>query len=871
MEPYTKEAIARAEAMDKLHTSSDAAEALAQQSESKKPKEYYEYDLVGIVVHQGTAQCGHYYSFIKERVPLEEGQKPGRWLEFNDTKVTLFDPDRIPYECYGGKEKVKVYDREKGCSVFAKRYKSNNAYLLVYQRVMADVDELRPKKVVSKVDAKNEPDAATSPDVKGKEPAEVAVDDVGREGEEEEEEEEEDLGAQPSERKVDDEDSSFDSLTPNVSASSLVALAQNEKESGANDNQAAVTAAPPTEKNHLDGGVLKDSPGFLALLFIARLKRQQRAKMLAEKKRQRDEQRRKYLAGETNSIVPEDIVNSIWGENREFLLQKYIHGTDFFRFIWDICNLYSNTTTTVQQQKESKASRKGKKSRKKPKKSIQTDDKVAKSLSMLSTKFATEFMLDIGSRSKEDPLYDIWMYHLQRLYTNDIDACHWLLRMLCEIDAKNNHLVNILLRCPFAKVRQSFVDLLVHVMKQVVEGEREYYIIEARRAKEVRKKERQKQKGSKKTSKKKSTEKEANTGKENTAEQQKSPAQQNGPQSYVIALIERLFEMLPTVQIYMRHAKEFFYIFRDFASLGKQELQYLILRRTPKEFVQFYMQTGRFESSGEDEPRYGRGGVLSRTRATNGTRYKRPMGMGILHAGRLHAPNLTGLCQFLALCICSCSTNSSTTPPSTIGYTTPAKAERQPQTKESAAKDKPQGVAKDPNADLTLLTMHKNDRDLVIGKEFLARLVKDQINLLPVAQIMQHWAWEDKRNSKVFITVLTDGISGAKMESVRPYFQVLLKLLVLEDSVELQEWRVSFSLGTIFKIITNKMTSKECVKQCIKFIKTMSETSPPVRKWLRQRKSAWNVILDMETVEPSNNTSGGSGLRRGIFGRFYPG
>ena len=30
----------------------------------KYPKEYYEYKLTGIVVHTGTADSGHYYSFI---------------------------------------------------------------------------------------------------------------------------------------------------------------------------------------------------------------------------------------------------------------------------------------------------------------------------------------------------------------------------------------------------------------------------------------------------------------------------------------------------------------------------------------------------------------------------------------------------------------------------------------------------------------------------------------------------------------------------------------------------------------------------------------------------------------------------------------
>jgi ubiquitin C-terminal hydrolase len=37
-----------------------------------RPDAYYHYDLVGVVVHSGTAFAGHYYSYIKER----DGDKP---------------------------------------------------------------------------------------------------------------------------------------------------------------------------------------------------------------------------------------------------------------------------------------------------------------------------------------------------------------------------------------------------------------------------------------------------------------------------------------------------------------------------------------------------------------------------------------------------------------------------------------------------------------------------------------------------------------------------------------------------------------------------------------------------------------------------
>lgn len=68
--------------------------------------ENYEFDLVGVTVHTGTADGGHYYSFIKERDSDKKMSGVDRWFLFNDAEVKLFDPSQIAAECFGGEMTV---------------------------------------------------------------------------------------------------------------------------------------------------------------------------------------------------------------------------------------------------------------------------------------------------------------------------------------------------------------------------------------------------------------------------------------------------------------------------------------------------------------------------------------------------------------------------------------------------------------------------------------------------------------------------------------------------------------------------------------------------------------------------------------------
>ncbi|CAM9133056.1 unnamed protein product, partial [Ascophyllum nodosum] len=130
----------------------------------------YLYNLVGILVHEGVSNEGHYYSYIRDRgrnayqggdgksqvdgasgsssnsngsgagfmEGLErgvsvgsDGVEEGSWFKFNDHMVTPFDPREIETTCFGG-----VAVSTSGVSTTVEHERTSNAFLLFYEKAV---------------------------------------------------------------------------------------------------------------------------------------------------------------------------------------------------------------------------------------------------------------------------------------------------------------------------------------------------------------------------------------------------------------------------------------------------------------------------------------------------------------------------------------------------------------------------------------------------------------------------------------------------------------------------------------------------------------------------------------------------------------
>jgi ubiquitin carboxyl-terminal hydrolase 34 len=101
---------------------------------------------VGATIHSGTANAGHYWSYINTKRGTDEDEKDkdwehtdvDPWMEFNDSFVSNLDYKKVGEDGFGGEKTTS------GWSSFSSSY-GKSAYILVYER-----REKKPVKVLVK-------------------------------------------------------------------------------------------------------------------------------------------------------------------------------------------------------------------------------------------------------------------------------------------------------------------------------------------------------------------------------------------------------------------------------------------------------------------------------------------------------------------------------------------------------------------------------------------------------------------------------------------------------------------------------------------------------------------------------------------------
>ena len=96
--------------------------------EMGRDDQYYLFELVGVLLHSGGADSGHYTSIIKDR-------KSQDWFKFDDRYVEKYGVENLAGDCFGGETQ---YAWAGSSQTYAQ---IKNAYMLVYERKMIEEEK----------------------------------------------------------------------------------------------------------------------------------------------------------------------------------------------------------------------------------------------------------------------------------------------------------------------------------------------------------------------------------------------------------------------------------------------------------------------------------------------------------------------------------------------------------------------------------------------------------------------------------------------------------------------------------------------------------------------------------------------------------
>ncbi|XP_055847912.1 ubiquitin carboxyl-terminal hydrolase puf isoform X2 [Episyrphus balteatus] len=364
LEDRRNKASAKNQDLDKK-TEGDSGKIVSAENCTDEEEETNEYELVGVTVHTGTADGGHYYSFIKER--NENTQQHDRWFLFNDAEVKPFDPSQIAAECFGGEMTSKTYDSVTEKYLDFSFEKTNSAYMLFYerrptnnqmwQRSKMSENPCSSQNVLMQLQMKNAEESAKA---------------------------------------------SLESVTTAVAASAASVAASSPSTSSniSDQNQLEVneteTNAANLSRNNIENSTKTHNIGL--------------PQQGTPSTQQCDIENKNCNGGAGNSsvisripdvgrksLLSKELEDWIWQDNRHFLQDRNIFEHTYFNFMWQICGHIPQTLL------------------------MQND------VTCMAAKLSVSFFIETFIHAKEKPTMVLWVELLTKQFNASQEACEWFL------------------------------------------------------------------------------------------------------------------------------------------------------------------------------------------------------------------------------------------------------------------------------------------------------------------------------------------------------------------------------------------------------------------------------------------------------------
>lgn len=370
------------------------------------------YELIGVTVHTGNADGGHYYCFIRD-CEDQSTDKP-RWYLFNDAEVKQFDDSHIGAECYGGELTTKSYDAINDRFMDFSIEKTNSAYMLFYKRV--------DYKYHSKSVALRYLESDTQ-----------HIENLQR-----------------------------DSINSEIERNDC-RLHSDRMEVDSNDlNVETECTRPMNEKKQdfklgvesFDGQDHVGSCVRSCSLADARSLPSPTADLNCRGTRFGDLDFSKLCEKTYDGYeLPGALAKWIWADNMKFSRDKNVFEHNYFNFMWQLC---ANVSRTLNQTTSEQAISRSSDKQHLGDHGVTICPELEDAIAIKTVHLAIAFVLGVLMNSRERPNISNWTELIRKQFNSSKAACDWLMHL---IDDDETWLKQMLLKCPIEMVRQLFQRL----------------------------------------------------------------------------------------------------------------------------------------------------------------------------------------------------------------------------------------------------------------------------------------------------------------------------------------------------------------------------------------------------------------------------
>ena len=143
--------------------------------------------------------------------------------------------------------------------------------------------------------------------------------------------------------------------------------------------------------------------------------------------------------------------------------------------------------------------------------------------------------------------------------------------------------------------------------------------------------------------------------------------------------------------------------------------------------------------------------------------------------------------------------------------------------------------------------MAAEEHSIATCAPFLAKLLKEGLNVGAIEAIVLHTCYESQEHSLRPLQVVLHGIDTMDSDALQPYLQVFVAILTMKDSY--QKWRVNVAMHKLLDVIARNMRFKLATIACLRMLVGLAQHYEP-RRWLLQQRTHW--IQDWLLAAPSD-------------------